>query len=148
MSIKLQVPLVKQELSMECWYASACMVAYFFEAGPRLGLPEKWRANKGINPNLGDFTALAKAEGLAAVPSASQVWTEAALEKLLKESGPIWSAGVWYGNKHIVVLTGVDNGSVYINDPDGPAAKSHPLAWYNDKLAKTVAGCMMVRQKK
>ena len=23
-----------------CWYSSACMIAWFFEAGPRQGVPE------------------------------------------------------------------------------------------------------------
>src|SRR5215217_3459658 len=49
MAIKLQVPLVKQHASMECWYAAACMVAYFRRPGPRLGLPKKWEANQGIS---------------------------------------------------------------------------------------------------
>src|SRR5690348_4477784 len=34
--------VLKQHGFMACWYASACMVAYYREAGPRLGLPEKW----------------------------------------------------------------------------------------------------------
>jgi hypothetical protein len=49
MSIFLDVPFVTQlaygpnkEMNdpTGCWYASACMVAYFFEAGPRQGVPE------------------------------------------------------------------------------------------------------------
>ena len=47
MSIYLQVPYVTQ-LSQTpgasdptgCWYASACMIGYYFEVGPRLGVPE------------------------------------------------------------------------------------------------------------
>src|SRR6266540_698244 len=112
MSIRLRVPLVAGRLGMECWYASACMVAYYFEAGPRIGLPKKWEANKGINPTLGDFTALAKAEHLVPVTALNRVRTEPELEKLLRASGPIWCAGLWYGLPHIVVLTGVDSTKV------------------------------------
>ena len=56
-SIYLDVPFVSQlgfgdpDKPMNdktgCWYASACMVAYFFEAGPRLGVPEKYDPAKG-----------------------------------------------------------------------------------------------------
>lgn len=47
MAIKLDVPFVSQldfgggmNDFTGCWYCSACMVAYFFEAGPRRGVPE------------------------------------------------------------------------------------------------------------
>src|SRR5215469_11981186 len=53
MAIKLEVPFVTQlgigshvkgvaghDDPTGCWYASACMVAYYFEAGPRYGVPE------------------------------------------------------------------------------------------------------------
>ncbi len=48
MSIKLDVPLVKQLCNMSCWYASVCMVTYYREAGSRLGLSDKWNENTGI----------------------------------------------------------------------------------------------------
>ena len=47
MSIYLDVPYVSQlnygggmNDPTGCWYASACMVSFYFEAGPRLGVPE------------------------------------------------------------------------------------------------------------
>jgi hypothetical protein len=47
MAVKLDVPFVSQldygggmNDYTGCWYCSACMVAYYFEAGPRLGVPE------------------------------------------------------------------------------------------------------------
>ncbi len=143
MSIRLNVPLVPQLLSMECWYASACMVAYYFAPGPRLGLPAQWAANNGINPTLGDFAALARNEDLTPVAAPERVWGEKNLERLLRDYGPIWSAGYWYGVPHIVVLTGVDDTKVYINDPDGAKAKNGTLAWFNQKLAKKFPDCML-----
>lgn len=143
MPIRLTVPLVRQDQSMECWYASACMVAYYFAPGPRLGLPRLWQANRGLNPTLGDFMALARAEHLMPVLAANRTWTETALERLLRHFGPLWCAGYWFGLGHVVVLTGVDSGMVFINDPDGPAAKQGTIQWFNQKLAKTFSDCML-----
>jgi hypothetical protein len=143
MPIKLKVPLVAQSLQNDCWYAAACMVAYYFEAGPRLGLPAKWVANKGINPTLGDFAALARVEHLEPISASNRVWDEKNLEVLLRKDGPVWCAGSWFGLKHIIVLTGVDSTNVYFNDPDGGKAKSGTLAWFNQKLDKQLPECMM-----
>lgn len=145
MSIRLNVPLVAQLLSMECWYASACMVAYYFAPGPRLGLPKQWASNKGIDPTLGDFAALARNEKLVPIAAPNRLWSNVALEKVLRDFGPVWCAGYWYGVPHIVVLTGVDDTKVYINDPDGAKAKQGSIAWFNQKLAKTFSGCMLRR---
>ena len=143
MSIRLTVPRVKQLRSMDCWYASACMVAWFFEQGPRLGLPQKWAANQGISPKLGDLITLAQVEHLKPVHAANRNWTEDDLERVLKDSGPIWSAGHWYGPGHVVVLTGVEPGKVVINDPDGGVEKEGTLAWFNQSLGKMWPDCML-----
>lgn len=121
------------------------MVAYYHVAGPRLGLPEKWKSNNGIG--LADFVALAKTEGLTAIKSPSGDLTEQQLTTFLRNCGPLWCAGQWDGVGHIVVLTGADGGNVYINDPN-PAKKRRveTLAWFNQKLDKHVAGCLMYSQ--
>lgn len=129
----LDVPLVKQDRSMECWYASACMVCYYREAGPRLGLPKKWEANQGIDPE--DFVALAKTEGMKPYPLPISQWTSASLCDALRFAGPLWCAGYWFGVPHIVVLTGVDGNTIYINDPDGPTKRTNTVDWFNTKLA-------------
>jgi hypothetical protein len=147
MAIQLNVPLVAQMREMDCWYAGACMVAYYYEAGPRLGLPARWAENKGILPDTNDFPALAKTEGLVSVVAPNRVWTESNLTKLLQDFGPIWCVGGWYGFGHVVVLTGVDETNVHINDPDGGVAKVQSIAWFNQKLWKDVSGCMMRRDK-
>jgi ABC-type bacteriocin/lantibiotic exporter with double-glycine peptidase domain len=141
MAIKLNVPLVPQQASMECWYASACMVAYFRRPGPRLGLPEKWVANRGIG--LADFVRLAQAEGLKSVLTPAGDLTPQHLEVLLRNNGPIWCAGRWDGVPHIVVLTGIDGQTVYINDPNpAKGARVETLAWFNQKLDR-IPNCLM-----
>jgi len=141
MGIQLKVPLVTQMATMECWYASACMVAYFRVAGPRLGLPAKWVANEGIG--LADFVRLAQTEGLKSILTPASNLTSQQLEVILRNNGPIWCAGHWDGVPHIVVLTGVDGQKVYINDPN-PAkrARVETLAWFNQKLHRG-QNCMM-----
>jgi len=141
MSVKLNVPMVVQRASMECWYASACMVAYFRRPGPRLGLPDRWVPNQGIG--LADFARLAKAEGLKALQTPIGKLTYQQIEVLLRNFGPIWCAGRWDGVPHIIVLTGIDGANLYINDPN-PAkrARVETLDWFNQKLDR-VPNCMM-----
>jgi hypothetical protein len=141
MGIKLNVPLVKQIVSMECWYASACMVAYYRAPGPRLGLPKKWLANKGISPS--DFIDLAKNEGLKPIKLPTPKWTPKNAEANLSTHGALWCAGYWYGVPHVIVLTGVEGSTLYINDPDGPARREETVDWFNAKLAWNVANCVM-----
>jgi hypothetical protein len=147
MGLRLKVPVVWQDKSMSCWYASACMVAYYFEAGPRLGLPKQYAANTGINPNLGEIITLAKAEHLEAVLASNRNWTEVGLERTLRDFGPIWAAGFWYGSGHAVVVTGVDGNKVFLNDPDGGVEKEGTLGWFNQKLGKMWPDCMLRRSE-
>jgi ABC-type bacteriocin/lantibiotic exporter with double-glycine peptidase domain len=142
MGIRLSVPLVYQRESMECWYASACMVAYFRRPGPRLGLPDKWKANRGITP--ADFVDLAKAEGMSPVRFRAGSMSEGELESLLKSYGPLWCAGHWDGVGHIVVLTGVEGGKVFINDPSPyQGQRVETLSWFDHRLDKRLSGCLM-----
>lgn len=146
MGVKLNVPMVVQQRQMSCWYASACMVSYYRQIGPRMGLPVKWKANNGIQ--LKDFISLAKTEGLKAVRSPASALTEQQLEVILRNNGPVWCAGRWDGVPHIVVLTGVEGGKVFINDPN-PAKKQREetLAWFNQKLDNHVQNCLMYRPR-
>src|ERR1035438_9190398 len=137
------VPLVAQSTSNTCWYASACMVAYFFEAGPRLGIPEYLAKNKAVTPH--EFITLAKNEGLETCNTAT-IWTEDKLSGLLSKSGPVWCAGYWYGPGHVIALYGASGGHVFFNDPNGGISKKETISWFNKKLAKSVQGCMMIRR--
>ena len=141
MAIKLSVPLVTQSATMECWYASACMVAYFRRPGPRLGLPDKWVPNKGLPVN--EFIRLAEAEGLKPILTPQNDLTTQQLETMLRTCGPIWCAGAWDGVGHVVVLTGIDGQTVYINDPSPyKKARQETLAWFNQKRWR-FPKCMM-----
>ena len=149
MAIKLEVPLVSQRRTNSCWYASACMVAYYREQGPRLGLPERWAANTGIG--IADFVRLAKAEGLSSIPfPAWSTLSARLLEMVVGYCGPIWCAGQWDGVPHIVVLTGVADGNVYINDP-APctvgARRIETAAWFRERLDSHVRNCMLYRRR-
>ena len=67
---------------------------------------------------------------------------------MLKQVGPLWCAGIWYGVGHIVVLTGIDNQTVFINDPDCGVKKTGSVTWFNQKLCNTIDGCLMFKDPK
>ena len=141
MAIRLNVPLITQNQTNSCWYAAACMVAYFRKPGPRKGLPNKWIINNGILTT--EILKLAKSEGLNTIHTTNSNFTEKQLESFLKLKGPIWCAGKWDNVGHVVVLTGIENGLVYLNDPN-PAKKRRveTLDWFNEKIFKGQNGMM------
>ncbi len=71
--IRLSVPLVAQSRSMSCWYAAVCMVNFYWEAGPRYGLPDAWAENTGITPR--QQRELARNENLSQLNSADHEFT-------------------------------------------------------------------------
>ncbi len=148
---KLSVPLEAQQKNSTCWHASALMIWRYSQIksgrqGPMNTLVNKWVANNTITPP--EFINLAEKVGLIRIPNVSKNHNEASLEVLLKNYGPIWCAGFWYGPGHIIVLTGVDNGIVMLNDPDGGKPKMGKLSWFNEKLASDIVGCMMAKDPK
>ncbi len=111
MSILFPVPWVTQlkkgaEDPTGCWYASACMVGYFFEAGPRKGVPLLFSrplsdgrlghhatGSTGANGAAPTHNAdLAATEGFMAVKNCSTAheYTLNEIEELLTERGPIF----------------------------------------------------------
>jgi cysteine protease avirulence protein AvrRpt2 len=133
----LDVPVVGQVKDMSCWYASACMVAYYREAGPRLGLPKVWADDSGLT----DWMRLARSEGLECVKRpASHSIDKFGMYSWLSLFGPIWCAGEWYGFGHVIVLTGIDGDTIHINDPDDQQGGSkgrkgtETVKWFNDHL--------------
>lgn len=132
MTFKMNVPKVAQDMPMSCWYASACMVAYYRAPGPRLGLPKVYLADTGVT--AAQMRKLARNEGLleAALPAPC---TAAELETALRQYGPLWIDGDWFGAAHIIVITGVDTLSleVIFNDPDGGVEKVDSMSWFNSK---------------
>lgn len=144
--VKLNVPLVAQTKNNSCWNAAAQMLWYYSQgrtqrAGPMNSLSDKFEENNGVS--LADFIRLAKSVGLMPVPDLDS-YSELILAAILRTFGPIWCAGQWYGVKHIIVLTGVESGKVFINDPDQGKAKEHTLEWFNQKLDK-VPNRLMVK---
>jgi Papain-like cysteine protease AvrRpt2 len=147
MTILLNVPFVTQ-LDIDskgrndptgCWYASVCMIGYYFEAGPRQGIPELFKRDlgKGLTGHYATGSAeanklcknhhdlLAEREQLAPVPlcETAHVYTTDELENLLKSGGPIFL--YWmktYLNEtygHASVIIGVDeNQRVIYHDPE------------------------------
>ena len=97
---------------------------------------------KGITPQ--EFITLAKNVGMKSLPH-KNTHTEKDLYKYLSKNGPVWCAGYWFGEGHIIVLTGVDAGKVFFNDPDRGVAKEGTITWFNAKLASAVSGCLMVK---
>ena len=152
----LQVPLVGQKVGydakplmqmsvqgqmqqhgfMACWYAAACMVSYFYAAGPRIGLPPVWQADQGLT--LAAIDQLARAEGLKSVPKPAGGLTSDNVITLLKTYGPIWAAGRYLDGHpqagHAIVLTGVKGPFVLYNDPWEPRAKQRSWQWINSNL--------------
>jgi hypothetical protein len=117
-----------------CWYASACMIGYSFEAGPRMGVPELFtlplsKNDKGVVQyghyviNAGWMPTLKSREQLVDVaePSDKQ-WSIDALFNLLQKYGPIFFGwlkthnGHTYG--HASVIIGVKDNKAIIHDPE------------------------------
>jgi hypothetical protein len=119
-----------------CWYASICMIGYYFEYGPRLGNPALYKRNLGTykdgTPMIGnmpanakDMTVVMKNEHLVALPEpAGKAWATPDLAQNLRTYGPLafaWKKtanGHTYG--HVSVLIGADGAKneIVIHDPE------------------------------
>ena len=149
--IKLDVPVEAQEMDNCCWHTSAYMIWLYWQqngkgAGPMNTVASAYAVadTKGLFPK--EFVVLAQKVGMFKLwpkPSIS----EADLFNWLTAYGPICSAGYWFGGGHVIVVTGVDKGQVYFNDPDKGVKKTGTLKWFNDKLAR-IPGCLMVKDPK
>ena len=148
MAKRFTVPLIAQDSSDTCWHASAMMIWQYSQGqtsrqGPMNTLAPDYNANRPIGPSA--FTRLAEKVGMRPVPGSIGSVTETDIESWLTMYGPLWCAGYWYGSGHVIVLTGVDDKNVYLNDPDGGVPKQGSIAWFNLKLAKDVLGPVMYK---
>jgi len=146
----LDVPLVAQETDNTCWHASAQMIWWYWQSltlrqGPMNTLGGYYASDTPVQP--ADFIPLARSVGMKSVPC-SRIYTNQILHGLLKTYGPLWCAGFWYGFGHIIVLTGVDGSSIFLNDPDGGVEKMERIAWFNTKLSNQLPGCLMCKDPK
>ena len=55
---------------------------------------------------------------------------------------PLWAARTRGGQPHIVVITGVDEGYVYYNDPNGDEQLADSASWFNTQRSKLPAAIM------
>jgi cysteine protease avirulence protein AvrRpt2 len=148
-NIKLDVPVVAQEKSNCCWHTSAYMIWLYWQKngrgeGPMNTIASSYKSadTTGIGPQ--QFITLAEKVGLSKLPVKYQ-HSENVLFMYLRDGGPVWSAGFWFGVGHIIVLTGVGGGKVYFNDPDQGIKKEGLLSWFNEKLSTQLPGCLMVK---
>lgn len=148
-SIYLDVPFVTQlgfgdaskpqDDPTGCWYSSACMVGYYFGAGPRFGVPELFTPGSGHAVIDDAHTErFLKRENLTAVSEpATNKWTVALLHDTLRSYGPLvvsWvktHGGNTYG--HCSVVIGVDGWKkeVVIHDPENAPNTRQKLADFN-----------------
>lgn len=135
-----------------CWYASACMVGYYFGAGPRQGVPEIFKRDlggglmghhaTGSGPanalSANHHELLAQREQLEPVDKCetSHEYTADELEDLLRKRGPIFMywmkvhGGSRYG--HASVIIGVDELGIIYHDPErGPKSRMTISAFNN-----------------
>ena len=137
----LNVPMIEQESSMSCWHASARMLWGFKYRQSINPMNSIYQANTGVG--AAQFVQLAKTLGLASVESVNMSYSWKAVAELLRRHGPLWVAGVWYGAKHIIVVTGVDpDGTLYVNDP-GFGPRVHNIRFFNQKIAFFVKNPIM-----
>ncbi|MDD3444906.1 MAG: papain-like cysteine protease family protein [Zavarzinia sp.] len=162
MPIRLNVPYVTQ-LDMGgdpnaddptgCWYASVCMIGYYFEAGPRQGLPELYARNLGAG-RTGHFATgspqanaalanhhevLARREHLSPVAHCAEAYTYTIdeIEQLLRAHGPIFmywmktDGGQTYG--HASVIFGTDATGIIYHDPEKAPNSRMSIANFNSK---------------
>jgi len=130
-----------------CWYASTCMVSYFWEAGPRLGVPEQYaRDPSDPDPMGARYAELKQNEHFEGVPLPSnKTWTAPVLMRILSQRGPCYvrrgfrdsTTGELVGG-HAIVLVGANNGTnqVAVLDPwettRAKGRKVYTLAQFND----------------
>lgn len=169
MAVTLKVPFVTQlrigghvvgvtprDDPTGCWYASACMVGFYFEAGPRLGVPELFKraladgllghyatgsgpANQ-LSANHHDL--LAQREHLEPVAHCDKYhfFKLDAVEELLRTRGPIFfywmkqHGSNQYG--HASVIIGTDNSGIIYHDPESAPNSKMPIAQFNSARQK------------
>ena len=145
-----RVPLVAQTTPMSCWHASALMLWYYWQGvtsrqGPMNTLANNYLNDTGVHTH--EFADLASKVGLKRVSQHYPYYNSLMLCCLLTLYGPLWCDGLWFGPRHIIVLTGVDEDTIYLNDPDKGVAKQKTVKWFNEKLGVNYNtwGCIMYK---
>ena len=141
--MKLNVPYIRQTGPLDCWHAAIRMIyAYKKQMSPNPA-PSLYQADAGLSQDCASVAAMAKDSGMKAVPI--QPVNEQQLEATLRTYGPLWLplndvSGA--NGAHVVVITGVENGTIYINDPawlTNPSQenkKARNMLWFNRYFAR------------
>jgi hypothetical protein len=121
------VPLIPQTNDMACWYASAQMLIAWRRNRTRM--KEKAHPDPSQVPQLAARVAanhglpfsqtieMARLLGLTPVPPMTP--SPDAIAIWLAQYGPLWFAGL-FPSGHAVVITGIDQTQIAINDPWPP----------------------------
>lgn len=126
---------------MGCWYAAACMLGYFRENGPRLGMPSQYLTSNGLPRLIGgtlqpaamgkNTPELAANEGWKQLPlPQDKAWTCEQLITILQKCGPCYmrtKSSPTVG--HILVLVGADSDAktVTVHDPARGPNRTFPI---------------------
>jgi hypothetical protein len=144
-----------QTQTMACWYASAQMLIAWRRNRTKMterthpdpsevpGLQSTYAANTGLP--AADFVALARQLGLTPVPPMTP--TLDSLSSWLRSYGPLWFAGLFPAgsarSNHVVVVTGIDDTALYINDPWPPnVGRQYSISFssFGEDLRPVLAG--------
>lgn len=147
----VDIPKIRQDRPMACWYASARMVFNAFAFGPSFGMGQESGALFEEGLSNGRYREFAGKQGLRCMNDSEDDLMDRAkshsknypgltfqsLVYMLDTYGPLWV--VIYQGKHAVVIVGVheaDGGaqSVSYNDPADGLEKRMPL----EELNRTV----------
>lgn len=160
-----------------CWYAAVCMISYYYEAGPRKGVPAQYTINKFMrdkNDNvIGEMTIasepigarydeLMKNEGLESIELPSnKKWNCEQLCRILETKGPCYirrgfrnkHTGALEGG-HAIVMVGceISTQSVFFHCPTLGPNRKVSIAEFNDMFKwddpRAVKFSMMYKPKK
>jgi hypothetical protein len=121
------VPLIPQQKSMACWYASAQMLIQWKRAqtlSTRSGHPDPSEVpyavkREATNQGIPYSHALKLARMLGLLPIMPTSVSLEGFQRLLLAHGPLWT----HGQRHIVVIAGVNQESkeLFVHDPLPPA---------------------------
>jgi hypothetical protein len=139
-STRLRVPYVHQDTDYSCWFAATQMIFQFkhMSVAPLYSL---YKADTGLP--LGREADLLTATGMAAIPAQASSYSAPQIECFLRKYGPLLMPlkdPSLTRQPHMMVIAGVENGNIYLNDPGGrPAEHGHPaeyfkvrdMAWFN-----------------
>lgn len=138
-----------------CWYASACMIAYSYEAGPRQGVPELWSmqtvmADGSVRTSHWTLSydwlpTFMRNEHLVELDGGFPA-TASELEVAVLRWGPLFMpwmkthGGNTYG--HVSVIIGVEGDTVIFHDPENAPRSRMSFA---DTQAKLASGWPILR---